>query len=963
MGETRIAIIGKAGIFAKAPNVETYWRNIVNKVDGITEVPPSRWRVEDYYDADADAPDKTYCKRGGFIPDVDFNPLEFGMPPNVLEVTDVSQLLGLVVARDLLDDAGYGPDRAYDRDRVGVVLGISGGLKLFKPLSARLQYPVWERVLRESGLSEADVEAIVRKMKLAYVGWNENAFPGLLGNVVAGRIANRFDLGGMNATIDAACASSLAAVEVCVNELAAGRTDMMITGGVDTDNSPFTFMCFSKTPAFSKKGEIRPFDAEADGMLAGEGMGMVLLKRLEDAERDGDRIYAIIRGVGASSDGRYKSIYAPRPEGQAKAVRRAYDDAGVEPASVDLIEAHGTGTMAGDPAEMEGLKAVFKANGRGQHIALGSVKSQIGHTKGAAGAASLIKVALALHHKVLPPTLNVTQPNPKLNLTETPFYLNTELRPWIRPEEGGPRRAGVSAFGFGGTNYHIVLEEYEHDHEGPYRLHGTARGILLDAPTTDALIDRCSGTLESLTAESVDAAHESAEAAYESADAAYGALVAESHDRLVPEAWARVGFVAATREEAVDRLENVLALLRRDPDAEQWEHPKGIYFRRTGMADEGVVALFPGQGSQFLNMGRDLALNFPPVRELHAKMDRRFMTEGERSLSEVVFPPPAFDEEAERAQRLALRATDYAQAAIGVTSAGLFQILTRAGFDPDFTAGHSFGELSALWAGGVLDEETFLDLVKARGRAMAPPDDDVQRDAGTMLAVTGPLAEIERVVASMDDVVIANQNSPSQVVLAGPTPAIEQAASVLPEAGFEVRALPVSAAFHTALVEHASGPFARAIDAVDFGPQRVPVYSNTTGERYPQTPDEAKQVLAQHILHPVVFKTQIENLYEAGGRIFVEVGPRRIVTNLVNDILDGRPHLAVPLCASRRKSSDRQLRDAVMQLRVAGLSLTGLDPYACPQLERPPTEDASSVDESAALESERTPTLVEMRRS
>ena len=946
MTDRRIAIIGKAGIFAKAPDVETYWRNIVNKVDGITEVPPSRWRIEDYYDPDPDAPDKTYCKRGGFIPDVDFNPLEFGMPPNMLEVTDVSQLLGLVVARDVLEDAGYGSGRVYDRDRVGVVLGISGGLKLLKPLSARLQYPIWERVLRESGLSEPDIEAIVRKMKLAYVGWNENAFPGLLGNVVAGRIANRFDLGGMNATVDAACASSLAAVEVAMSELAAGRTDMMITGGVDTDNSPFTFMCFSKTPAFSRDGAIRPFDAEADGMLAGEGIGMVLLKRVEDAERDGDRIYAVIRGVGASSDGRYKSIYAPRPEGQAKAVRRAYEDAGVEPESVDLIEAHGTGTMAGDPAEMEGLRMVFKPNGRGRHIAIGSVKSQIGHTKGAAGAASLIKVALSLHHKVLPPTLNVARPNPKINLADTPFYINTELRPWIRPEGAEPRRAGVSAFGFGGTNYHLVLEEYEREHDGPYRVHGTARGILLDAPTTSALIDRCEGTLEEL--------------APPDGDAAYATLVAESRDRVVSEASARIGFVSGSREEAINHLESALALLRRDPNAEAWEHPKGIYFRSTGLSAGGVVALFPGQGSQFLNMGRDLAVNFPPVRELYAKMDARFVEEGECPLSEIVFPPPAFDKETETAQDLALRATDYAQAAIGVTSAGFLQILTQAGFRPDFTAGHSFGELSALWAGGVLDEETFLDLVKARGRAMSPPDDESQRDAGTMLAVTGPLAEIESAVEGLDDVVIANQNSPSQVVLAGPTAAMDHAASVLPEQGFEVRALPVSAAFHTALVEHASGPFAKAIKTVDFGPQKIPVYSNTTGERYPEDPIEAKKVLSQHILHPVVFKTQIENLYEAGGRIFVEVGPRRIVTNLVNDILEDKPHLAVPLCASRRKSSDLQLRHAVIHLRVAGLPLRGVDPYARSYLDA--REEVQHIEDETS-ESEHIGTLVGMRRS
>ena len=441
--ETPVAIIGGAGIFAKAANLREYWDNILHKVDGITEVPPSRWNIDDYYDPDPTAPDKVYCKHGGFIPDVDFNPLEFGMPPNTLEVTDVSQLLGLVVARDAMENAGYGTERDFDRERVGVILGVSGGLKMLKPLSARLQYPVWEKVLKSSGLSDEDTERITEKIKLAYVEWDENAFPGLLGNVIAGRIANRLNFGGINITTDAACASSLAALQMAISQLVEERCDIMLTGGVDTDNSPFTFMCFSKTPAFSKRGESRPFDAEADGMLAGEGIGMVVLKRLADAERDGDEIYAVIRGVGSSSDGRYKSIYAPRPEGQAQALRRAYEDAGVEPTSVSLIEAHGTGTPAGDPAEIEGLRQVFgEGDKRGQYIALGSVKSQIGHAKGAAGAAGLLKAALALHHKVLPPTINVTQPNPKLDLEHSPFYLNTEARPWMR---GRPMRRVVRA--------------------------------------------------------------------------------------------------------------------------------------------------------------------------------------------------------------------------------------------------------------------------------------------------------------------------------------------------------------------------------------------------------------------------------------------------------------------------------------------------------------------------------------
>jgi len=454
-----IAIIGQAAIFPQARDLQEYWDNIVRKIDCITDVPPSRWSIDDYYDPDPSVPDKTYCKRGGFIPDIDFDPLEFGLPPNILEVTDVSQLLALVVARELMADAGYSaskvPGREFNRERVGVILGIGGGQKLITPLASRLQYPIWEKVLKSSGLSDEDTEKIVGKMKLAYIEWNENSFPGFLGNVIAGRIANRLDLGGTNCVVDAACASSLAAVKMAIGELVEGHSDMMITGGVDTDNSVFMYLCFSKTPAFSQNENSRPFDADSDGMMIGEGLGMLLLKRLEDAERDHDRIYAVIKGLGASSDGRYKSIYAPRAAGQAMALERAYQAAGFAPSSVGLIEAHGTGTVAGDPPEFAALNEVF-SNSTRQHIALGSVKSQIGHTKAAAGAASLIKAALALHHKILPPTINITRPNPKFEIESSPFYLNTETRPWIRAKGGTPRRAGVSAFGFGGTNFPIV---------------------------------------------------------------------------------------------------------------------------------------------------------------------------------------------------------------------------------------------------------------------------------------------------------------------------------------------------------------------------------------------------------------------------------------------------------------------------------------------------------------------------
>ncbi|MDZ7845150.1 MAG: beta-ketoacyl synthase N-terminal-like domain-containing protein [Anaerolineales bacterium] len=904
-----IAIIGQAAVFAKAASLDEYWDNILHKIDGITEVPPSRWDPEEYYDPDPGAPDKTYCKRGGFIPPIDFDPLEFGLPPNLLEVTDSSQLLGLVVARDAMEDAGYGLDREFNRQETGVVLGVAGGQKLITDLSARLQYPIWEKVLRNSGISAEDTEIIIDKIKMAYAPWNENSFPGLLGNVIAGRIANRLDLGGMNTVVDAACASSLAAVKAAVSELLEGRAEMMISGGVDTDNSPFTFLCFSKTPAFSPSQQTRPFDAQSDGMLIGEGLGMMVLKRLEDAERDGDRIYAVIRGIGSSSDGKFKSIYAPRPSGQSLAIRRAYQDAGFDPPDIGLVEAHGTGTKAGDPAEFEGLNTIFGSpNGKGQSIAIGSVKSQIGHTKAAAGAAGMIKTALALHYKVLPPTLNVSQPNPALEIENTHFYLNTETRPWFSPNGKGSRKAAVSAFGFGGTNFHLVLEEYPSDAAPVFPSSRTTLPILLSAGTGDQLIRKISGWLERFSAD----------------DSRETFLALFRENSSLPEAddHPRLGFAAQNSSEAVQFLETAHKLLSGDPDSGGWDHPHGIIYRRKGLdPDVKTAALFPGQGSQYLNMGLDTVLSFPRMRTSYEAMDALFFREGLSPLTEKVFPNPALDEATRTAQSAALRETDYAQAGIGVFSYGLYNILSRSGFEPDFTAGHSFGELTALWAGGMMDDQTFLRLVKARGQAMRPPTDGNAADTGTMAAVQAHPDEVKEEIKTFSDVTVANENSPTQTVLAGPTAAVEKAAAELTRKGYKVTQLPVSAAFHTPLVKHASRPFAEAVQAETFHKAKVPVYSNTTGERYPRKLDQAKKILANHILHPVVFKTQIEELYRAGARLFVEIGPRQIMTGLVADILQDQEHTTVALNPSRDKSSERQLIEAVIKLQVLGIPL------------------------------------------
>ncbi|MEZ9048118.1 beta-ketoacyl synthase N-terminal-like domain-containing protein [Vibrio sp. 10N.247.311.64] len=913
-----IAIVGMASMFANSRYLNKFWDLISEKIDAITEVPDTHWRPEDYYDSDRTTPDKSYCKRGGFIPEVDFNPMEFGLPPNILELTDTSQLLSLIVAKEVLEDAKL--PEGYDRDKIGITLGVGGGQKIAQSLNARLQYPVLKKVFKSSGINDEDSEMLIKKFQDQYIHWEENSFPGSLGNVISGRIANRFDLGGINCVVDAACAGSLAAMRMALSELVEGRSEMMITGGVCTDNSPTMYMSFSKTPAFTTNETIQPFDIDSKGMMIGEGIGMVALKRLEDAERDGDRIYSVIKGVGSSSDGKFKSIYAPRPEGQAKALKRAYDDAGFAPHTLGLLEAHGTGTAAGDVAEFGGLNSVFSENNEEkQHIALGSVKSQIGHTKSTAGTAGLIKAALALHHKVLPPTINVSAPNPKLDIENSPFYLNTQTRPWMKRVDGTPRRAGISSFGFGGTNFHVVLEEYtpEHTRGDKYRQRQVPQTLLFSAESRQALINE----LKQVSTQTADAAFK------------LEALAEQHALREVDAKHARLGLVVTDQADLQAQLTQAIPMLESQTKA-HWQMPNGTSYRESALIAENgtskVAALFAGQGSQYLNMGRELACHYPEMRQQLAQADQVFGQHKKTALSQILFPIPTFTPEATKAQEAVLTNTANAQSAIGTVSMGQFDIMTQAGFKADMVAGHSFGELSALCASGVISQDDYYQLAFARGDAMAATPE--QGDSGTMFAVildADKLPAVESCISQFEGVSIANYNAPTQLVIAGPTATVQQAAQALTEQGFKAIALPVSGAFHTPLVAHAQKPFAAAIDKASFSAPTLPLYSNATGKLHSKDAKAIKKAFKQHMLQSVRFSEQIEAMYEAGARVFVEFGPKNILQKLVEKTLaDKNEELyAISINPSPKGDSDQQLRLAAVQLCVAGVSLDNIDPY------------------------------------
>ncbi len=898
-----VAIVGAGALFPGSLTEGRFWQNILEGQDLLSPVPESHWLLDDYYDPDPRTPDRTYANRGGFLPEVDFAPMDFGVPPNIIPATDTAQLLALNIARRVLEDAAQGDFSGMDRDRISVVLGVASATELVGHMSGRLQRPVWERALRNIGLAEDQVAAFSDEISASYTEWQESTFPGLLGNVVAGRIANRLDLGGTNCVVDAACASSLAALEIGLNELYLGQSDMVITGGVDTLNDILMFMCFSRTTALSPSGDCRPFSDQADGTMLGEGIGMFALKRLDDAERDGDKIYAVIHGLGSSSDGRAKSIYAPVSKGQAKALRRAYEHAGYGPETVELVEAHGTGTKAGDAAEVGGLNLIFdEENDREdrQWCALGSVKSQIGHTKASAGAAGLFKTAMALHHKVIPPTIKVDQPNPMLDLENSPFYISTQARPWIRGSNH-PRRASVSSFGFGGTNFHVALQEYNGSGTHAERLRAQPTELFVwSADSAQALVNTLSPLAEALGADEQDALFSFT--AYQSV---------QSYDASHP---ARLAIVAENAQDLKKKLKLIIDHLGKSPER-TYATPNGVHYGFDQKPGE-IAFLFPGQGSQYINMGNQLAIHFDRARSVWDRSaDIDF--DPAKKLHDVVFPPTPFSDESANAQRDTLTATQWAQPAIGATSLAALALFDAMGVKPACVGGHSFGEVTSMYAAGVVSEQDFLKIARKRGELMALAS---ELD-GSMTAV---VAEVDVVRSHLQswglDVVVANHNSPTQVVISGATPAIEQAEEKLAAAGLKFKRLQVATAFHSPLVSDSSVPFKAFLDEIEFSTPELPIYSNALATPYPEDVNEIRALLAGQVAEPVRFVEQLEAMYASGVRTFIEIGPEGVLTNLVGRTLKHDDVVAVSM-DRRNKHGVETLYLALAQLVARGLDM------------------------------------------
>ena len=934
-----IAIVGAGAILPDAPNVPAFWENIKNGRYSITEVSPDRWDPSYYYDPDPSVPDKTYSKIGGWVRDHVWDPVKWHLPipPRVTDAMDQAQKWAIAATREALEDYGY-PKRPLDPDRVAVILGNAMAGEKHYLTSLRVHFPEYAHELAGisefAALPEAIRNNITRELH-ERVGKHlpevtEDTMPGELANCIAGRIANLYNFHGPNYVCDAACASAMAAMTAAVEGLIERDYDAVITGGIDRNMGAPTFVKFCKIGALSGTG-TRPFAEGADGFVMGEGTAIFLLKRLADAERDGDKIYAVIRGIGASSDGKGKGITAPNPIGQKFCLERAWKNAGLSPATATLIEGHGTSTRVGDVVEAQSLADMLRPHCLPMHsTALGSVKSNIGHLKGAAGAAGVLKTALALRDKVLPPSVNCEHPSPDIDFAHSPIYVSTELKPWEIPADV-PRRAGVSAFGFGGTNFHMVLEEHV-----PYRLtgngkrsvsvsaipsHATKEAIMNPSPSAvSASSPGCKAPLRGamvIGATSEEILSERLRAVMKQAEAgrAPEPTAPADADLRAPE---RLAIDYADAADLADKSGKALRALASDQPV-IWKalRAQGI-FRGRGPAAK-VAFLYTGQGSQYVNMLRPLYAMEPIVAETFAEANRVMTPLLGKPLTDFVFVDESDPAAVAKADE-DLRQTAITQPAVLAIDLALTRLLAAYGIKPDMTMGHSLGEYGALVAAGAMPFDDALEAVSARGRGMTKV---AVADKGKMAAVFAPLSEIERILKTVDGyVVIANINSDHQAVIGGASDAVQRAIAVLQGSGYEVSEIPVSHAFHTSIVAPASEPLRKELERHHLESPRVPIVANFDAEFYPTGPGAVPKmldILSKQVASPVQFVKGLHRLYDAGVRIFVEVGPKKALQGFAEDVLGERGDV-VSLFTNHPKFGDiASFNQALCGLYASGL--------------------------------------------
>jgi len=861
-----VAIVGMVGRFPGAADVEQFWRNLCDGVESLTPLSDAEIL--------AGGVDPALLRQPGYVKVA--RPMEghelfdagfFGLNPREAEIIDPQHRVFLECAWEALEDAGYNVDQLSRR------VGVYGGARMNGYLRNVFSSPA---VLA----STSDLQVQVANDK----------------DFLATRVSYKLNLGGPSVSVQTACSTALVAVHFACGALLAGECDMALAGAVGV-RVPENGYPYVPGDVNSPDGRVRAFDAKAQGTMFSSGMGIVVLKRLEDALADGDRIRAVIKGSAVSNDGARKvGFTAPGADGQTRVIRAALLAAEVDPDTIGYVEAHGTGTPVGDPIEVAALTRAFReSTQRRGFCALGSVKTNIGHLGVAAGSGSLAKAVLALEHGQIPASLNFSESNPDIDFAASPFFVNTELRDW--PADGGPRRAGVSAFGMGGTNAHVILEEAP---PAPPPSPSRPRQLLLLSARTETALAAVTARL---------AAHLRAHPEADLADVAYTLKVGRKtfeHRRAV--------VCGGSAEEAIAALETLPAelVLTRAPDA------PGPGAGRAGGgagAARSVAFLFSGQGAQYPGMGVELYATEPAFR---AEVDRCSTLLGSRlgfDLREELFAPRPAAPDGGRDAADRLRQTSLTQPALFVLEYALARLWNEWGIVPDAMLGHSIGEYVAATLAGVMALPDALALVAARGKLMQ------SLAGGAMLAV--PLPEAEVVPLLGPRLSLAAVNAPARTVVAGPEEAVESFARQLQARGLAPRRLQTSHAFHSPMMEPILAPFLREVERVPLAPPRVPFLSNVSGTWI--TPEEATDpgYWARHLRHPVRFGDGVARLLEAPGRVLLEVGPGNSLAGMARQHPDRQawqPALASLPGPRERKPESQVLLRTVGELWLHGVT-------------------------------------------